>query len=49
MAKSAVSYIKQELTLPGESFVPEWRRLSDKDKTELKQYAEDEMKALGIN
>ena len=43
-----VSYIKQELKVPGVSFVTDWQSLTEQDKIDLKRWATEEMKILGI-
>lgn len=50
MAKrqTAIVYITQNLKMAGDTFMRDWSALSEKDKTDLKRYAEDEQDALGI-
>ena len=45
---SVVQYIKQQLSVKSTPFVKDWQNLSESDKKELKEYAEAEMKILGI-
>lgn len=45
---TALAYIRQQVSLPGENFVLQWNKLTDQDKTDLKVYAENEMDLLGI-
>lgn len=40
-----LAYLKRELGFT----VGEWQKLSKKDQDDLRQYAEDEKKALGID
>jgi hypothetical protein len=46
---TVLQYLRRELGGTGASaFIGEWRVLSDEDKTDLKQWAKEEMKLLGI-
>ena len=47
--KTPIQYIKEQLQVVGKSFASEWGTLTDKDKSDLKEWAEPEMKILGIN
>lgn len=47
MRKSAASYLLEQFREFGH-FASDWGALSDKDKKELRQYAEDEMDVLGL-
>ena len=44
----ALKYLMANLALPGESFVAVWQTLSDKNKDDLKKYADEEQVALGL-
>lgn len=43
-----IAYLREHLTLPDENFVREWGKLTEQDKTDLKDYAREECKARGI-
>lgn len=43
-AQSTIAYLREQLRFT----VPEWGSLTDADKAQLKQWAEEEMKALGL-
>lgn len=43
----ALSYIRTNAAMPGDNFVAQWNSLTDKDKADLKQWAEDEQTLLG--
>jgi len=45
---TALAYLKQELTLEGDKFIPMWRSLSKEDQDSLKEYARKEAEVLGI-
>ena len=47
-SKSPLVYIKEQLQVHGKSFAAEWGALTDKDKADLKEWAEIEMKERGI-
>ena len=47
-AKSPLVYIKEQLQIPGKSFAAEWGTLTEKDKSDLKEWAETEMEVRGI-
>jgi hypothetical protein len=45
----ALTYIRKEVTLPGEPFIPQWSALAPEDKADLRRWAVEEGKARGIN
>jgi hypothetical protein len=45
---TALAYIRQNLTMPGENFVIQWGKLTDQDKADLKAHAESEMDLLNV-
>lgn len=47
-AVKPLTYLRQNLTLPGENFVSQWGKLTDTDKAQLREYAIQEMQVLGI-
>lgn len=48
MPKPPLAYIQQELKGPNDNFIQMWKELSDKDKDDLKQWADEEQKVLGL-
>lgn len=40
---SVLRYLKDHLDLPHSKFLAEWKRLSEKDRTDLKAWAEKEI------
>jgi hypothetical protein len=47
-AQAPLSYIRKNVALPGENFVTQWGKLTEKDKEDMKQWAAKEMAVLGI-
>lgn len=45
MLQTPIVYLKAQLDRNGD-FVNEWKRLSEKDKVDLKQWAEDELREI---
>lgn len=43
MKEAPLSYIRKNVGLPGENFVAQWNSLTEKDKADMKQWAEDEI------
>tara|TARA_Y100001951_G_scaffold91668_1_gene85861 strand:+ start:772 stop:915 length:144 start_codon:yes stop_codon:yes gene_type:complete len=43
-----MQYMKEHLTLEGESFVQQYKRVPPKERDELQQYAREEMEHKGI-
>lgn len=43
-----LTYIKNELSIVGQSFTKEWQTLTEQDKADLKLWAHEEMEALGM-
>jgi hypothetical protein len=48
MAKTVMTYLKENLLLKGESFIQEYKSVSPEGREELKKYAREEMKHKGI-
>ena len=48
MPMSVLQYLKQELGSSASDFMNEWKRLSDEDKSDLKEWAAQEMDILGV-
>lgn len=47
-AQKPLAYLMSQLNSAATPFTKDWGSLSDTDKAELKQYAETEMKAFGM-
>ena len=45
MKVAPLSYIRQNVALPGENFVAQWNTLTEKDKADMKAWAEAEIAA----
>lgn len=47
-AQTVLSYIRQNVTLPGENFINQYGKLTVQDKADISAYAIAEMAILGI-
>lgn len=43
-----LTYIRQNVTVEGDNFVSQWGKLTDQDKTDLKNWARIEMPLRGV-
>jgi len=47
-AETILGYIRRNVTLPGDTFITEYGKLTAKDKEDLKVWATAEMQLVGI-
>jgi hypothetical protein len=46
--QAPLSYLRNNVAIPGDNFVQQWGTLTPKDKTDLQTWAIEEMGVLGI-